>query len=63
MKKARGIESNSSTEKILQCYMNGRASCKGCDLSEECKKFRKFVKDNSQYRPPETHTARMMRGI
>jgi hypothetical protein len=46
-------------ERILKCRINGH--CKGCELSKECKKFRKFVKDNSQYRPPETHTARMMR--
>lgn len=47
-------------ERILKCRMNGH--CKGCELSKECKKFRKFVKDNSQYRLPDTHTARMMRG-
>ncbi len=46
-------------ERILKCRMNGK--CKGCDLSGECNKFRKFVKDNSQYRLPDTHTARMMK--
>ena len=50
---------NSNLEKILQCRVNGK--CKSCDISKECKKFRKFVKENSQYRLPDTHTARMMR--
>jgi len=45
-------------EHILKCRMNGH--CKGRDLSKECKKFHKFVKANSQYREPDTHTARMM---
>jgi hypothetical protein len=45
-------------ERILKCRMNGK--CKDCDLSKECKKFRKFLKDNSQYKMPDTHTARMM---
>jgi hypothetical protein len=56
-------EEDTDNEKILQCYMNtnGRSSCKGCNLSEECKKFKKFMKANSQYtRNPMTHTARMM---
>ena len=51
-------EGNAALERILKCRVNGK--CKGCDLSVVCKKFRKFVKDNSQYRPPDTHTARMM---
>lgn len=49
----------SDIERILKCRMNGH--CKGCELSKECKKFRKFLKANSDYRLPETHTARMMR--
>lgn len=49
---------DSDIERILKCHVNGH--CKGCDLSKECKKFKKFVKDNSQYRPPVTHTSRMM---
>jgi len=46
-------------ERILKCRMNGK--CRNCELSKECKKFKKFVKDNSQYRLPDTHTARMMK--
>jgi len=48
----------SDIERILKCRVNGH--CSGCDISKECKRFRKFVKANSQYRPPDTHTARMM---
>jgi len=51
---------DSDLERILKCRMNGN-KCKGCDLSKECKKFRKFVKDNSHYSStPATHMARMM---
>jgi hypothetical protein len=51
---------NAEIERILKCRMNGK--CKGCDLSRECKKFRKYIKENSQYsNTPVTHTARMMR--
>jgi len=59
----KGFETNSGIEKILQCYMhmNGRASCTRCNLSKECKKFKKFLKDNSWYGSPDTHTARMMK--
>jgi hypothetical protein len=45
-------------ERILKCRMNGHY--KDCDLSVECKKFRKFLKNNSWYSKPDTHTARMM---
>jgi hypothetical protein len=48
---------DSDVERILKCRMNGK--CKGCDLSKECKKFRK---DNSTYHLATTHTSRMMRG-
>ena len=47
-------------ERILKCRMNGH--CKGCDLSVECKKFKKFIKDNSHYSAPDTHTSKMMGG-
>jgi len=65
MRIAGKIEEDPDMEKILQCYihMNGKASCKGCDLSEECKKFRKFMKKNSEHPiVPTTHTSRIMRG-
>jgi hypothetical protein len=58
MKQPRKIDSD--IERILKCRMNGK--CKGCDLSKECKRFRKFLKDNSWYSSPDTHTARIMRG-
>lgn len=51
----------SDIERILKCRDNGH--CKGCELSKECKRFRKFVKANSDYRVSEayTHMARMIR--
>ena len=54
----RSKKADSDIERILKCHVNGK--CKGYDLTKECKKFRKFVKDNSQYRPLATHTASMM---
>ena len=66
MRIAGKTEEDPDMEKILQCYIhvNSRASCKGCDLSKECKKFKKFMKENSEYPiVPVTHTSAIMRGI
>lgn len=57
----RSNKADSDIERILKCRMNGK--CKGCDLSEECKKFKKYMKKKSQYPIiPVTHTSVMMRG-
>jgi hypothetical protein len=65
MKTSKTINSDSSTEKILQCYIhkNGNASCEGCDLSEECKKFKKYMKKKAKHPiVPSTHTANILKG-
>ena len=50
---------DSDIERIIKCRVNGK--CKGCDLSRECTKFRKFIKEESAYHLiPTTHTSRMM---
>jgi len=55
--KPRNSAKNADIERILKCRMHGN-KCRGCDLSKECKKFRRFVKANSYYPgTPDTHTA------
>jgi len=50
---------NSDIERIIKCRVNGK--CKGCDIYKECRKFRKFVKEESTYHiAPTTHTSKMM---
>ena len=63
MRKSKASKVNSSTEKILQCYVhrNGKSHCDGCDLAEECRKFKKYVKEESKHPiVPVTHTANIL---
>ena len=63
MRLTREIEVNIYMEKILKCYINGKSSCEECNLSEECKKFKKYMKTNAKYTmTPITHTSGILRG-
>jgi len=64
MRRSKTVNADSSTEKILQCYIhkNGSASCEGCDLSEGCKKFKKYMKKKAKHPiVPVTHTANILK--
>jgi hypothetical protein len=66
MKRARKIKDNADIEKILQCYIhrNGKSHCEGCDLTEECEKFKEYIKKKSKHPiVPVTHTSAIMKGI